>query len=427
MVFNVSETKGDGSGEPTDPNKVRVALSFLFDSSGTLNFEDAPVTVDFNGDHLIDFVDESNNTIAYIPAGTDGDITSGGGAVDSVFGRTGDVSAKDGDYSLGQIAKTDLQALLEDTISNQPAAGTANRWYHATDENIIYRDDGSSWGAIGGTGSEGSPVPGTSHFEATRTTQQNIGPKTVTASDSPYTTQGESRIAVDSSTGTVTVTLASADAVDGRQLKIVDSGGSAGSNTITIQVEGANGEVINPGGQTSITVTLNGGYAEIENIGGDWYSDRNRESEMVRTGQADITNESFVRAPRTTDNTGIASGTYVDIPDSEAKDARGELDANYHFTPDESGEYDIGIRVNLNNGGTADLIGVRVYNVTDGVQNVLSQLEEDVNSYARIPTFNTIELTAGKEYAFQVRDNTSTVDLVAADTAVMVRRSVVHS
>lgn len=139
-------------------------------------------------------------------------------------------------------------------------------------------------------GSSTTPVPGTSHFEATCIEQQNIGPTTVTASDSPYATQGESRIAVDSSTGTVTVTLASADAVDGRQLKIVDSGLSAGSNTMTVEVEGANGEVINPGGQSSITVTLNGGYVELENIGGDWFTDRNRQSQSVSSKEASIGN-----------------------------------------------------------------------------------------------------------------------------------------
>lgn len=73
----------DGSGEPTDPNEIRVALSFLLHSNGTLDFEDGPITIDFDGENgRIEFVDEENDTRAYLPRGTDGDITSGGSSTD---------------------------------------------------------------------------------------------------------------------------------------------------------------------------------------------------------------------------------------------------------------------------------------------------------------------------------------------------------
>lgn len=78
MTYDIYETKESDPEEPTDPNKVRLALAFLLNSEGTLNFEDSVWTIDFNGQNgRIDFIDENNNTKAYIPTGTDGDITGG--------------------------------------------------------------------------------------------------------------------------------------------------------------------------------------------------------------------------------------------------------------------------------------------------------------------------------------------------------------
>ena len=78
MTYDIYETSQDTPEEPVDPNKVRLALTFLFNSDGTLDFEDSTWTIDFNGQNgRIEFIDENNNTVAYIPSGTDGDITGG--------------------------------------------------------------------------------------------------------------------------------------------------------------------------------------------------------------------------------------------------------------------------------------------------------------------------------------------------------------
>jgi len=47
--------------------------------------------------------------------------------VDTVFGRTGDVTAQSGDYSVSDIDNVDVSAMLEGLDADKPAAGTAGR------------------------------------------------------------------------------------------------------------------------------------------------------------------------------------------------------------------------------------------------------------------------------------------------------------
>ena len=81
MTGRVYET--DDSDEPVDPNEVEVALSWLFHSGGTLDYKDSQWTADFDGENGLEFHDEQNETIAYIPPGADGDITGGGSTSDT--------------------------------------------------------------------------------------------------------------------------------------------------------------------------------------------------------------------------------------------------------------------------------------------------------------------------------------------------------
>jgi hypothetical protein len=76
------------------------------------------------------------------------------------------------------------------------------------------------------------------------------------------TTLGDGIIGVDSSGGAVTISLGTATAVQGFSISIQDEGGAAGTNTITIDTEGA--ELVN--GAASVTITTN--YAKL-----DVYSD----------------------------------------------------------------------------------------------------------------------------------------------------------
>lgn len=109
-----------------------------------------------------------------------------------------------------------------------------------------------------------------------------IGPTSIDDTDSPYTTQGEQYIEVDTSNGAVTITLASADAVNGREIRIIDTGENASTNNITINTEGS--ENINPGTNSSITLTLDGTYVDLFSFGTNWFSDRATEKQTAAIG-----------------------------------------------------------------------------------------------------------------------------------------------
>ena len=61
----------------------------------------------------------------------------------------------------------------------------------------------------------------------------------VSVSDSPYTTSEETIIGVQSDTGTISIILASDQAVEGKTYIIKDEGGIAGTNNITVSTEGS--------------------------------------------------------------------------------------------------------------------------------------------------------------------------------------------
>jgi hypothetical protein len=99
-----------------------------------------------------------------------------------------------------------------------------------------------------------------------------VSPTQIDNADSPYLTNGEQYIYVDTTNGPVTIQLASSDTVDGAEIRIIDTGESASTNTITIQTEGA--ENINPGSNNSITLTVDGTYVDLFSDGSNWFSDR---------------------------------------------------------------------------------------------------------------------------------------------------------
>jgi len=101
--------------------------------------------------------------------------------------------------------------------------------------------------------------------------------------DSPHTTTGEQVILVDTSSGAVTVTLASDDLQGGKEIRIVDSGENASSNAITINTEGSAN--INPGTHNSITLTVDGTYVDLWTDGTNWFTDRAAEKESLTTDE----------------------------------------------------------------------------------------------------------------------------------------------
>jgi len=69
----------------------------------------------------------------------------------------------------------DRQVKLEGLFADRPSAGSSSvKYYHATDRRIVYYNDGNTWEAVYGLGTDSNPVPGTSHFESISTNRQTI-------------------------------------------------------------------------------------------------------------------------------------------------------------------------------------------------------------------------------------------------------------
>lgn len=83
-----------------------------------------------------------------------------------------------------------------------------------------------------------------------------------------YTTTGEGIIFVDTTSSPVTITLSDADAKDGREITIVDAGGNAGTNVITIDTESS--QTID--GANTDTIGSDYGANRIVSDGTDWFT-----------------------------------------------------------------------------------------------------------------------------------------------------------
>jgi len=90
----------------------------------------------------------------------------------------------------------------------------------------------------------------------------------VTGITADQTTAGEEAYFVDTSGGTVTLTLASADAAEGNFVTVIDIGGTAGTDAITINTEG--NETIDSGSSTTINTDY--GAAVLSSNGNNWFS-----------------------------------------------------------------------------------------------------------------------------------------------------------
>lgn len=57
-----------------------------------------------------------------------------------------------GAYSAPVVNSLNTPSVTQDVIANRPAAGIYGRWFHSTDGNILYWDNGAAWVAMTGGG-----------------------------------------------------------------------------------------------------------------------------------------------------------------------------------------------------------------------------------------------------------------------------------
>lgn len=110
-----------------------------------------------------------------------------------------------------------------------------------------------------------------------------------TSQSGAYTTSGEGIIFVDTTSSPVTVTLSEADTKDGNEVVVVDAGGNAGTNVITVDTEA--GAQIN--GASSITVDSDYGATRVASDASNWFS-----SGGGGGGGGDLARKFYTRNPR---------------------------------------------------------------------------------------------------------------------------------
>jgi len=122
-------------------------------------------------------------------------------------------------------------------------------------------------------------------------------PTSVAAAASPYTVLStDTFILVDTSAGAVEVDLPAVASSSGRTIVIKDEGGSAATNAITIDPNGA--ETLD-GSATSKTITTNYGYASIFCDGTQWLSSADSFADLAGNLEVTSTAVAFGASPYT--------------------------------------------------------------------------------------------------------------------------------
>jgi hypothetical protein len=149
----------------------------------------------------------------------------------------------------------------------------------------------------------------------------------------------------------------------------------------------------------------------------------------VNTGKADIDGETFIKANRSSAIAGAASGTWHDIADSEIEDNLGEQDSSFNINPDETGWYQIQIRVLIGSAASGDelILGVRNVDTSSIVSNGVHQWFTASGNDGRAAVV-TVFLSSGTNYRVQIINKDSSFDLrgVASAVGYTVTREVVH-
>jgi hypothetical protein len=134
--------------------------------------------------------------------------------------------------------------------------------------------------------------------------------RVTTSVSAAATTNGEDTVFVDpSATGGVTITLASADAAAGAAVTIQDVGGTASSNTITVDTEGTETYA---DGDAAKTITTDRAWLTVRWDGSNWVSDRYQQVDQL---DATAVNTDDINTPQITD---ADDGTVYDVGDDLA-------------------------------------------------------------------------------------------------------------
>lgn len=242
--------------------------------------------------------------------------------------------------------------------------------------------------------------------------QANVRGTRIDDTDSPYTTQDEDVLLADTSSGAVTVTLATADVSKDAPLTVVNI---SGSNAVTVNTEG--GETIDPDGDSSKTISNAGWSMSFVSDGSNWDRDGAAEFASVDAGSVSVTN-SGARARPASDTTVTGGNASFTIPlgTVDYEDGNVTVDtANDKIVIDTAGRYLVIAAARYSTDGNSTAAVVGRLNGT-AVLRDKDQPEPD-NNQGVVEASNVLDCAATDEITATVTENTGSDQTLSSDAS----------
>jgi hypothetical protein len=127
----------------------------------------------------------------------------------------------------------------------------------------------------------------------------------------------------------------------------------------------------------------------------------------ISAEEASATNETYIKATRSSDSSSFSANTWHNSFDSESADVRGEFNTAQEFIPDKSGLYLINCGIEFDGSSTSgDTIQNAVYDVTNGT-NISNRAKNLSTPGLPIDFTHIVNLTAGDKYTIRSKNKDS--------------------
>jgi len=146
----------------------------------------------------------------------------------------------------------------------------------------------------------------------------------------------------------------------------------------------------------------------------------------ITTGEANITNETYIEASRSADSSRIGASVFTNPFDTEDADVRGEFDSNLEFAPDRDGIYHFNVTIHVR-GSDGDEIQCRIYNIDKDSRTTPPFHVGNISGSETIfaPVDIVTGLSAGTTYSVEVTDKGSDF-IIKYLTKGKISREIVH-
>jgi len=142
----------------------------------------------------------------------------------------------------------------------------------------------------------------------------------------------------------------------------------------------------------------------------------------LSTEEANVTNETFISATRSSSANNVSAGTRTNIVDTQNIDNRGEFNSNQQFTPDKSGWYRIYAHARFGDGSDGDRYIIEVEDVNSS--SVISTATPEITDSSGNPRTYVallVELTSGTTYQVRAANSDSQYSLFGGSNIRIVR------